>query len=460
MAAVEKLVEVVETEVAIEFKPGVKCRSDLHLRSLHPTCAVAFKVQTSAPHKFHVNPPNGVLPPLSSAVLQIILRPQPLPPPSFPRSPSDRFLIKATLSSSVADATAATTHDTRLKVAYVGPFLLHHAATLGDAAAVRHLLRRQPSLLSRLPSADSTALCRSADPSLLSLLLDSGLHLPPSPSSTILKEPTTRAAAAATPRGWTAVHSAAAAGEYEELLKAMEDVGVDARDGDGRTALQVAAGRGQLRCARALVERGADRDARSRDGRTAVYRAAANGDAEMVAALLEMGADASVATARGRTPLDAARDKGHPEVVEMLERAEMVITASRRGDLRRLETLLKKSIGIQGHDQYGMTALHAAAIKGHRDIVSLLIEFDMDMECQDIEGHTPLHLAVEGGHLETVELLIDMGASINAKTQRGATPLLLARSMGYDTISQLLLSRGATSSSCIASSSSSSASCN
>ncbi|XP_029120611.2 uncharacterized protein [Elaeis guineensis] len=465
MAAVEKLVEVVETEVVIEFKPGVKCRSDLHLRSLHPTAVVAFKVQTSAPHKFHVNPPNGVLPPLSSAVLQVILRPQPLPPPTFPRSPSDRFLIKASFSAAFDDADA--THDTRLKVAYVGPFLLRHAASLGDTAAVRHLLRRQPSLLPRLPPADSAALLRSADPSLLPLLLDSGLHLPPSPSASPSHKPPVKekpngeaAAATATPRGWTAVHAAAAAGEYGELLRAIEEWGVDARDGEGRTALHVAAGRGHVRCARTLVERGAEKNARSGDGRTALYRAAGNGDAEMVAALLEMRADAGIATARGRTPLDVARDKGHLEVVEMLERGEMVMTASRRGDLRRLECLLKKRIGIHGHDQYGMTALHSAAIKGHRDIVSLLIEFGMDVECQDIEGHTPLHLAVEGGHLETVELLIDMGANINAKTKRGATPYLMATSMGYDAMSQLLLSRGATSSSCIASSSSSSTSRN
>ncbi|XP_008804940.2 protein VAPYRIN-like [Phoenix dactylifera] len=457
MAAVGKLVEVAETEVVIEFKTGVKCRSDLHLQSLHPTAAVTFKVQTSAPHKFHVNPPNGVLPPLSSAVLQVILRPQPLPPPSFPRSPSDRFLIKASLSASFDAA-----HDTRLKVAYVGPFLLRHAAALGDAAAVRHLLRRQPSLLPRLPPADSAALLRSADPSLRPLLLDSGLHLPPSPSSKPLKEKPNGEgeAAASTPRGWTAVHAAAAAGEHEELLRAIEEWGVDARDGEGRTALHAAAGRGHVRCARALVERGAEKNARSGDGRTALYRAAVNGDAEMVAALLEMRADASIATARGRTPLDVARDKGHLEVVEILERGEMVMTASRRGDLGRLESLLKKRIGVHGHDQYGMTALHSAAIKGHRDVVSLLIEFGMEMECQDVEGHTPLHLAVEGGHLETVQLLIDMGANIDAKTKRGATPYLMATSMGYDAMSQLLLSRGATSSSCIASSSSSATSRN
>ncbi|XP_009410555.2 protein VAPYRIN-like [Musa acuminata AAA Group] len=431
--AVEKLLEVAESEVVIEFKPGTKCRSTLHLRSLHPSSAVAFKVQTSSPAKFHVNPPAGVLAPHASAALHVILRPQPHPPTAFPRSPSDRFLIKASLSSDRGDsATPSHSHDVKLKVAYVGPFLLRHAAALGDAAAVRHLLRRQPHLLPLLP--------------------------PEAPATP---------AAAATPKGWTGVHAAAAAGEWEELRRMLEEEEeeaavaevVEARDAEGRTPVMVAAGKGHLRCVRELVEKwGAEKDARSRDGRTALYRAASNGDADTVAALLEMGADAGIATARGRTPLDVARDKGHQEVVELLERGEMVLTASRKGDLRRLECLLRKRVGVHSRDQYGLTALHAAAIKGHRDAVALLADFGMDLECQDVEGHTPLHLAVEGGCLETVETLIDMGANVNAKTNRGATPLVMARSMGYEAIAQLLATRGAVSSSCIASSSSSSTS--
>ncbi|WOK96677.1 hypothetical protein Cni_G05384 [Canna indica] len=432
-AAVEKLLEVAESEVVIEFKPGTKCRSTLHLRSLHPTSAVAFKVQTSSPAKFHVNPPAGVLPPLASAALHVILRPQPHPPTSFPRSQSDRFLIKASVSSDRGDPVPS--HDVKLKVAYVGPFLLRHAAALGDATAVRHLLRRQPHLLPLLPT----------------------------------EGPATAPAPAATPKGWTRVHAAAAAGEWEELKRILEEEEeeeaaaaaaiAEARDAEGRTPVMVAAGKGQVKCVRELVEKwGADKDARSGDGRTALYRAASNGDADTVTALLEMGADASIATARSRTPLDVARDKGHQEVVELLERGEMVLTASRKGDMRRLESLLRKRVGVLGRDQYGLTALHTAAIKGHHDAVALLVEFGMDMECQDVEGHTALHLAVEGGSLETVETLVDMGADVNAKTKRGATPLVMARSMGYEAIAQLLASRGAVSASCVASSSSSSTS--
>ncbi|KAG8078369.1 hypothetical protein GUJ93_ZPchr0007g5779 [Zizania palustris] len=205
--------------------------------------------------------------------------------------------------------------------------------------------------------------------------------------------------------------------------------------------------------------------ARDRDGRTALHVAAEAGEAEVTAALVEMGADTAAADARGRTPLDVAREKGYQEVVDILERWELVMAAARRGDLQNLETLLNKRIGVRGRDQYGLTALHLAAIKGHCDAIALLAGSGcMDIECEDVEGHRPLHLAVEGGCAEAVELLLDMGPDVHATTRRGATPLQMAVSMGYDAIAQLLRSRGAEEAAaqealCIASSSSSSISC-
>ncbi|KAE8815237.1 protein kinase-like [Hordeum vulgare] len=206
---------------------------------------------------------------------------------------------------------------------------------------------------------------------------------------------------------------------------------------------------------------------RDKDGRTALHVAAAAGEAEAVAELVDMGADSAAADARGRTPLDVAREKGYKEVVDVLQRWELVMTAARRGDLRSLELLLAKRTGLRGRDQYGLTALHVAAIKGHCDAIALLAGAGcMDVECEDVEGHRPLHLAVEGGCADAVDLLLDMGADVHARTKRGATPLHMADTMGYDDISQLLRGRGADEAAaaadaqlCIASSSSSSISC-
>ncbi|XP_062207316.1 protein VAPYRIN-like [Phragmites australis] len=394
--APEQLLEVAEDEVVIDFKPNSKCSADLRLRSLHPSLTVAFKVQTSSPLKFLVSPPRGVVPPLSSASLRVVLRPQQHAPPSFPRSRADRFLVLSAFSAAQLDSGASGTDNSnvvstvRLRVFFGGPYLLRLAADAGDAAAVRLILRRQPHLL---PFLEPEAAVPDAEQ-------------------------------------WAPLHAAAARGDIEGVRRL------------GPEALA----------------------ARDREGRTALHAAAAAGEAEVAAALVDMGADTSAADARGRTPLDVAREKGYQEVVDVLERWELVMTAARRGDLQSLESLISKRAGVRGRDQYGLTALHLAAIKGHCDAIALLAGSGcMDIECEDVEGHRPLHLAVEGGHDEAVELLLDMGADVNAKTRRGVTPLQMAEAMGDDAISQLLCSRGAEVAAapalCVASSSSSSISC-
>lgn len=80
-----------------------------------------------------------------------------------------------------------------------------------------------------------------------------------------------------------------------------------------------------------------------------------------------------------------------------------------------------------------------AAIKGHKDVVMLLVEFGSDLECADNEGRKPLHLAVVGGSKETVEVLINRGANLNAKCNNGATPLQVAKTMRCEVITQFLL---------------------
>ncbi|KAL6853745.1 hypothetical protein ACP4OV_019774 [Aristida adscensionis] len=398
--APEQLLEVAEEEVVIDFKPNAKCRADLRVRSRHPSLPVAFKVQTSSPLKFLVSPPRGAVQPLSTASLRVVLRPQPHAPPSFPRSRADRFLVLSALSAAQLDAAASGADN--------------GGGGGGGVSAVRlRVFFGGPYLLRLAADAGDAAAVR--------LILRRQPHLLP------FLEPE---AAVPDAEHWAPLHAAAARGDCGEVRRL------------GPEAL----------------------GARDREGRTALHAAAAAGEAEAVAALVDMGADTAAADARGRTALDVAREKGYQEVVDVLERWELVMTAARRGDLQSLESLLSKRAGVRGRDQYGLTALHVAAIKGHCDAIALLAGSGcMDVECEDVEGHRPLHLAVEGGHAEAVELLLDMGADANARTRRGATPLQTAEAMGYEAVSQLLRSRGAEAAPapalCIASSSSSSISC-
>lgn len=470
MESMERLVQVPETEVHIDFTPNCKCRANVRLNSLCATSPVAFKVQTSSPHKFLVNPPTGLLPPLGYATLQIILKPQPQAPPAFPRSPSDRFLLKTALfPADVSQSTdgeflnswfstlpRGSTHDIRLKVAFVGLFLLHHAVGKGDCEAVKNIIKRQKQILLNLAPNEAESLLRVAadlanSEDMVNILLEAGLSIQ---ARARICGTTNVGFYLIDPRweskGWNELHVAALFDRTEEtssLVKGRGSAALDCRDKEGRTALHFAASKGNIGCAKVLLESGAEKDARSKDGRTALYRAAANGDHPMAEMLMEAGADPTISDHRGRSPLDVAREKGQENIIATLERGEQVLMAARRGEVDELERLLVRGASAKYCDQYGVTALHAAAMKGQKEAVLLLLDKGWDLECcRDNEGHEPLHMAVESGSIGTVEVLVGKGANVNSKTKSGATPLYIAKALGYEAISKFLISKGAFSS--------------
>ncbi|KVI09959.1 ankyrin repeat domain-containing protein 50-like [Cynara cardunculus var. scolymus] len=447
----EKLVEVSDQVVCIDFVLGTKCRATVRLRSLSATTPIAFKVQTSSPHKFLVNPPSGLIPPLSQSTFQIILRPQPQIPSDFPRSPSDRFLIRTSRAGSAVDINTITswTYDVKLKVAFVGPFLLRHAVNNGDCDAVRSMVKFQRTILTELSIREAESVHRVAtrldnSVEMVGLLLEAGLKVESTPRSLEEVEESRWAE-----KGWSELHAAVAfdrTDEVSRLIKMGKRETLDCKDREGRTPFYLAASKGFERSVKMLAGAGANVDAKRNDGWTALYRAAAKGDRRMVKVLIELGADPSI-TADNRNPsaIDIARDEGHKEIVEILERGEEVLNAARRGDLMHLEFLLERDASVDFRDQYGLTAIHMAAIKGHKDVVMLLVEFGSDIECTEAEGRTPLHMAAVGGSKDTVEVLINRGANVNAKCNRGATPLQVAQTMGYEIITQFLLLQQPTS---------------
>ncbi|XP_066942511.1 ankyrin repeat and SAM domain-containing protein 1A-like isoform X18 [Macrobrachium rosenbergii] len=134
--------------------------------------------------------------------------------------------------------------------------------------------------------------------------------------------------------------------------------------------------------------------------------------------------------------LEAARN-GNFQVVEKILSSK----AKRSGPLASL----RRGPGANVQDASGYTALHHAALNGHKDVVSLLLAHEASTNVQDFKGSTPLHLAAWAGHVEVVRALLQQGPSIpnvNHQNKGGETALHCAAQYGHTEAAQLLVARG------------------
>ena len=86
------------------------------------------------------------------------------------------------------------------------------------------------------------------------------------------------------------------------------------------------------------------------------------------------------------------------------------------------------------------TPLCAAANHGKSRIVSLLIEYNVDVNLMAETGSRPLFCATGKHRWSIVEMLLDAGADVNLASSKGVTPLMIA---GSASMMQLLIERGA-----------------
>jgi len=126
--------------------------------------------------------------------------------------------------------------------------------------------------------------------------------------------------------GFTALHFAGFFGQggaARVLIEAGAAVDAVASNPMQVMPLHSAASARNLEAVRHLLEHGAPVNARQQGGWVPLHAAAQNGDQDMVALLLRHGADAASANDAGKTPAAVAREKGHEEVAGMLEGAQV-----------------------------------------------------------------------------------------------------------------------------------------
>jgi ankyrin repeat protein len=171
----------------------------------------------------------------------------------------------------------------------------------------------------------------------------------------------------------------------------------------------------------------------SRELNEMLMEASRNGELDTVTALLDQNADPNVALGDGTTALSVAIRNKHFDVAKVL--------LSKGADPNNPPALLDSLI------MYGLVDNHypliSASVKGDFENVKVLLEQDADPnEMLPHTGRTPLMFAAEAGQLDTVIELLGKGAEINAQTtDLGYSPLMIAAQKGHVNVVKELLKK-------------------
>jgi uncharacterized protein len=223
---------------------------------------------------------------------------------------------------------------------------------------------------------------------------------------------------------------------------------VNARAGDGATALHWAAHHDDVTLAKMLLQAGARAGVADDTGATPLFLACMNRSSAMVRLLLDAGADANAALVSGETALMTCSRTGDVDAVRAL--------LAHRADVNRKEAM---------HDQ---TALMWAAAGRHADVVSALLAAGAAVDARSRTytqtvtsevtqrrgreelnytvprgGSTALLFAARSGDAGSARALLAAGANVNDALPNGMTALVEAAHSGNEDVGILLLDAGA-----------------
>mmetsp|Transcript_2659 Transcript_2659/g.2816 ORF Transcript_2659/g.2816 Transcript_2659/m.2816 type:complete len:242 (+) Transcript_2659:366-1091(+) len=106
-------------------------------------------------------------------------------------------------------------------------------------------------------------------------------------------------------------------------------------------------------------------------------------------------------------------------------------------DIRR--TLQENKEIVDFQDEYGFTALMAAAAGGRTETVQILLAAGAKTDITDKNGITALSCAAHKGHIDVIDLLLDAGASTDIEDNEGCNVYVCAARAGYRNVVTLLL---------------------
>ena len=244
--------------------------------------------------------------------------------------------------------------------------------------------------------------------------------------------------------GVTALMDAAFQGHLSILLLLLHhSANLDLQDTDGRTALMMAAGSGQAACLQALLRAKANTELLDNNGRIVLRYAEAGGHTAIVELIRQHAAPPQPAAVAPAAPPDA----DNPAVSSSASLPLEVYESATRGELQKVAKWLRKggpvdalcsTSSVDGRNTT-LTLLHAAAAKGHLEMVRMLLKRGASVNLPSSLGYTALMEAVSYGHASILRFLLHHSASSDLQSNYGGTALMMAAGQGQEACVQVLL---------------------
>lgn len=187
-----------------------------------------------------------------------------------------------------------------------------------------------------------------------------------------------------------------------------------------------------------------------------IVLSAEKGDLSSLIAKLEEGMDINTSNTNGDSLLSIAAAKGHKEaVIELLDKGAnpgainqkqeaSIVQAARHGMGEILNILMSRSDSFDD-SQYHM-ALSVAAENGHRDIITILLDYGVDLnrlDAGDENDNTALFKAADNGHGGVIRLLLERGAQVYQLNFWNESALFAACRSDHELAARLLIKSGA-----------------
>jgi len=168
---------------------------------------------------------------------------------------------------------------------------------------------------------------------------------------------------------------------------------------------------------------GASKNDQNAQGLNSLHMCAVFGTPEMLRWLISIGFDPESTMKEGITPLIAAASKGRVDTVFALLRFE--------------------DVDVNMHSSNHITALHAASLEGHLEVMDILLDHGATLECPNKDGCTPVFMAAQNNHTKALRWLIKHGADVETQRFDGTTALQIAISEKHTYVARMLIQAGA-----------------